>query len=254
MSHAIIVVGNERRFMEAARPFARYLRTQARCARVTVIKGAYLTPKELGASLRGALKLAPADGAVLVAYFGHGLKGAWGFALEHQEKTLRLEYAVLATTLAAHPGPLAILNDCCHAESLLPHLQKAGVTADRCLLISASKAEDVIVPGTGKEVQAQWAEGKIFETVVETETLCEVDMRPYVPPLGVRAGRRWKNAVIRLGNMLRPKAVRRPTYLFVNSPPNGWAQHRETVTTTLFGHRWGAPLDHHFFPIPEGAA
>lgn len=250
MPHAIIVVGHERRFMSAARPFARYLRERARCERVTVIRGAYLTPKELGASLRGAIKQVPPNEAVLLAYFGHGSQDAWGFALEHQEKTLRFPYRTLAETLARHSGRIVIINDCCHAESLLPRLKEAGITSDRCLLISACKAEDVTVPGTAKEVESQWGDSMVFETVVERMTVCEIDMTPYVPPVSVRLGRRWKNAVIRMGNMLRPKKIRRPTYIFVNSPPNGWAKHREEIITTVFGLRWGAALDHHFFPKP----
>ena len=112
------------------------------------------------------------------------------------------------------------------------------------------KAEDVTFQGTGREVEAQWTEGKVFETVVEEEMVCSIDMTPYVPPLHVRIGRWWKNARVRLRNMFRPKRDRKPTYIFVNSPPNGWAKHKETVTVTTYGLRWGAELDHLFFPKP----
>ena len=250
MTHAIIIVGNERRFMGAARPFAAYLRTKARCGRVTVITGAYKTPDELDAAVRSALGRASDDEPVLVAYFGHGVDGAWSFALEHQEKPLRLPYEKLAETLSRHDGPLVVLNDCCHAASLVPHLEKAGVRPDRCLLISACGAKEITIPGTAKEVETQWIEGKVFEPVVEREQICKIDMTPYEPPMHVRAGRAWKNARIRLGNMFRPKRVRRPTYIFVNSPPNGWAKHEESVTVRAFGLRWGATLDYLFFPKP----
>ena len=247
--HAIVVVGNERRFMGAARPFVRYLRTKVG-ARVSVIKGAYLAPDELKAALQGAVTSAPKDAPLLVAYLGHGIDGAWSYALEHQDKPLRLPYAKVAETLARHDGPLVVLNDCCHAASIVPHLEKAGVTPERCLVLSASKAEDVTVPGTAEEVEKQWAEGRVFETVVDTTTVCEIDMTPYVPPIPIRMGRRFKNARIRLGNLLLPKPQRRPTIIYVDSPPNGWAKHKETVTTYTFGLRWGAELDAHFFPKP----
>jgi hypothetical protein len=247
--YAIVVVGNERRFMGAARPFVRYLRTKVG-ARVSVIRGAYLAPDELSAALKGAIGVVPRDAPLLVAYLGHGLNGAWSFALEHQEKSLRLPYEQVAETLARHPGPLVVLNDCCHAESIVPHLEKAGITPDRCLVLSASKAEDVTIPGTAEEVEKQWAEGKVFETVIDSTTLYEIDMTPYVPPLPIRMGRRWKNAKIRLRNMLIKKGPREPTKIYVNSPPNGWAKHRETVTTYNFGLRWGAELDAPFLPKP----
>src|SRR5204863_9145440 len=143
---------------------------------------------------------------------------------------------------ARHQGPLVILNDCCHAESFLPHLEKAGIAADRCLLLSTCTTSEVTIPGTGREVEAQWSEGKVFQTVVDEEMTCSIDMTPYVPPLHVRAGRQWKNARIRLGNMLRSKRARRPTFIFVNSPPNGWAKHEEKVTIHTFGLRWVATL------------
>jgi len=246
MPHAIIVVGNERRFAEEARAFAGYLRERAGCERVSVLEGAYLAPKELEARLRDAIGAIPREEPALIAYFGHGAKGAWSYALEHQKRYLSFGYAELAAELARHHGPLVIVNDCCHAESLAPHLERAGIGPDRCLLISACRADDVIGPGTGKEVAAEWSESRVFETI--REQVCEIDMRPYTPPLSVRAGRRWKNARIRLRNMFLSKRASRPTYLFVNSPPNGWAQHRETFKLT--GLRWGAELDHHFFPKP----
>src|SRR5512135_2273910 len=175
MSHAIIVVGNERRFVAEARAFARYLGERARCERVSVLEGAYLAPDELEARLRGAIGDVPRDDAALVAYFGHGARGAWSYALEHQEKYLCFGYARLAAALARHPGPLVIVNDCCHAESLAPHLERAGISPDRCLLISACRADEVIGPGTASEVVAEWSEGRIFETIREERS--EIDMR-----------------------------------------------------------------------------
>lgn len=250
MPHAIIVVGNERRFIDASRPFARHLRKKARCERVSVLRAAYSTPAELIARLRAAIGMVPRGEVLLVAYFGHGQKGSWGFALEHQEKYLHLDYATLAKTLARHPGPLAILNDCCHAESLAPHLKKAGIGEDRCLLISACKTEETAIPGTGAEVLSQWNAREVFEPIAESSTTCLIDMTPYVPPIGVRVRRWWMNALIRLRNRFRPAKARQPTYIFVNSPPNGWAKHVEETEHRTIGRRWGATLDHHFFPKP----
>lgn len=250
MPHAIIVVGNERRFIDETRRFVRHMRKTARCERVTVLRGAYYAPSELDAHLRSALRAVPADDVLLVAYFGHGKDGCWSYALEHQGKYLSYGYAELAKTLARHAGPLVMLNDCCHAESLQPFLEKAGVSPERCLLISACAADEVTTTGTGEEVVGQWREGRVFEPVVEETMTCFIDMTPYVPPVSVRLGRRWKNARIRLGNLFGPKRIRRPTYIYVNSPPNGWAQHREETVTRVIGRRWGAELDRHFFPKP----
>jgi hypothetical protein len=79
---------------------------------------------------------------------------------------------------------------------------------------------------------------------------CVIDMTPYVPPMSERVARRRKNAVIRLKNLLRPKKARKVTFIYVNSPPNGWAKHVEEVSERVTGLRWGADLDHHFFPKP----
>lgn len=244
MSHAVIVVGNEPRFMRDARAFARYLREQARCARVSVIRGANLFPAELDGALDGALRAVPRDEPLLLAYFGHGHRDGWGYALEHQEKYFLFPYEALAAKLGDRRGPLVVLNDCCHAESIVPRLEGVGVTPDRCLVISACAADEVIGPGTGEEVVKAWSDARDFMTI--KDEIHEVDMTPYEPPMHVRAGRRWKNARVRLRNMFLPRRAGKPAFIFVNSPPNGWAKHRVTVTT--MGLRWGASLDRLFFP------
>lgn len=248
MPHAVIVVGNERRYVDKSADFARYLHASVGCRRVDVIRGAYLQPKELERRLQRGIRRAEGQ-PLLVAYFGHGHEDHWGYALEHQRKHVHFGFERLAALLSAHAGPMAVINDTCHADGLRPFLEKAGLS-ERCMLIAACAAEDVSYGVLTKEVVARWKQGEAFEPIVERETVATIDMTPYVPPWHVRLGRWWMNARIRLGNLFRSKRTRRPTYIFVNFPPNGWADHEETVAVRTIGLRWGAALDHLFFPKP----
>lgn len=248
MPHAIVVVGNERRFIDETRHFVRHLRKYSCCARITVLRGAYHAPEELDRRLRRSMRAVPAEDVLLVAYFGHGNKGSWGYALENQGKYLEYGYPMLAKALARHPGPTVILNDCCHSESLQPHLEQAGFTAERCLLISSCGTDELCHAGAGTEVLDQWRMGTVFTPIFERTVTSVIDMTPYTPPLSERFARWRKNAGIRLSNLFKPKRFRRPTYLFMNSPPNGWADHHDEIEERTIGRRWGAELDHHFFP------
>lgn len=244
MTHAIIVVGNERRNADPSRAFARYLRDEVGC-HVKTIRGAYLAPDQLRSRLRKAVKAAAGD-PLFVAYFGHGMPNHWSYALEHQHLRIRFPFQALAKILARHDGPIAVINDTCHAEGLKTFLEKAGL-ADRCMLISACAATDVSYGSLGEKVISRWREGKTFETIVERETLCIIDEIRYTPTFRELAAFWSRNAKIRLRNLFRPASRQQPTILPVFSPPNGWGV-REEIIESVNGLRWGAELDRHFFP------
>lgn len=247
MPHAIIVVGNERRYADTSGAFARYLHEKAGC-RIDMIRAAHLKPGELEARIRRGIRRA-AGKPLLLAYFGHGHEDHWAYALEQRGSYLHLPFGKLAEMLAAHAGPTAVIADTCHADGLRPFLEKAGLS-ERCMLIAACATEDVSYGGLAAEVAERWGASEAFETLVERESIWEIDMTPYVPPWHVRLGRWWTNARIRLGNTFRSERKRRPTYIFMNSPPNGWAKHVERERIRTIGLRWGAALDHLFFPKP----
>lgn len=249
MPHAVIVVGNERRFIDNVRAFAAHLRSaSAAFARIATIRGAYLTPKQLRAQLRREISLVPKDDALVIAYFGHGIDGAWSYALEHQRKPLQLSYRELAADLARHPGPLAILNDCCHAASLETRLEQTGIPKERCMLISACAA-DAVSTGASPDVLAQWRDGKTFEPVHDREEITVFDKWHYTPTLRERAGLWWHNAKIRFRNLFRSRRRKQPTAIRLFSPPNGWGMRQEIREQTI-GRRWGTAFDHLFFPRP----
>ena len=247
MPHAVIVVGNERRYIDTSAALARYVHAKAGGS-VDVIRGAYLHPDQLETRLRRGIRRA-AGKPLMLAYFGHGHPDHWSYALEHQRKHVHFRFERLAALLTAHAGPVAVIADTCHADGLRPFLEKAGL-AERCMLIAACPAEDVSYGGLAEEVVRCWKRGEAFETITERESVCEIDMTHYEPPWHVRLGRWWTNARIRLGNLFRSKRKRRPTYIFMNSPPNGWARHVERERIRTIGLRWGAELDHLFFPKP----
>lgn len=245
-AHAVIVVGNERRFVDDANALARYLRTEAGCA-VATLRGAYRTPDQLHASLRRAIRKARGK-PLLVAYFGHGMRDHWSYALEHQRKPLAYPFKRLAALLAEHGGPMAIVNDTCHADGLRPFLEKAGV-ASRCLLIAACPAEDVSYGGLTAEVMARWARREVFEPIHERDELCIIEDFRYVPPFKTRARDFVADLLIRLRNLFRPRKRRVPPPIRLHFPPNGWGTRTE-VTESVIGVRWGSTLDHLFFPKP----
>jgi hypothetical protein len=251
MPQAIIVIGNERRFMDAARPLIQYLRKKARFEHVSIVRGAYLTPAELKNKLRRAIRRVPNQDMLFLAYFGHGLKDWWVYALESQSRGLHFDYPTLAEILAAHSGQLTILNDCCHAESLTPHLQKMGINRNRCLLISACKSGETTIPGTGGEVLIQWERREVFCPNPVRETICHIGEIPYAPPFRICLRDWWQNARIKIRNALVKRENRRPTIIRLHSAPQtGPYACREEIVERTVGVRWGATLDHYFFPKP----
>ena len=244
MSHAIIVIGNEPRHVDAALEFVRYLREDVGCP-VGVIHVAFLATDELRSRLRREVRRANGE-PLLVVYFGHGMPDHWSYVLERRHLATRFPFKALAEVLAKHDGPIAVINDTCHAEGLKPHLERAGL-ADRCMLISACASEEVSYGGLGKEVVDRWREDEPFETIAQRETLCIIDKLRCAPTLRERMAVRWRNAKIRARNFFRPAHLRQPHILRLFSPPNGWGV-REEITERTIGLRWGATLDHHFFP------
>lgn len=164
MSRAVIVVGNELRFLRNARHLAKHVRGLGH--HVRILRAAYKTPDELARSLWNQFALARGR-PLLLAYFGHGIQMGWAHALEDGANHVLLLYNRLLAMIEHHNHSLLIINECCHAGALGGRLYEAGIDPTRVGVIAASPSAEVSKPGTANRVVQAWSSGLAYRPIWE---------------------------------------------------------------------------------------
>lgn len=228
MPRAIIVVGNELRFLRAAERFRNYL-ISIGVDPIRVIRAAYRGADQLENEL--SLQLLIASGEPLfLGYFGHGLRGGWAHAMESPIESICLDYARLAPLLAKRQAPTLFLNECCFAGAITAPLEAVGADPKLLSIIAASPAEQTSYPGMADRVLESWKKHRIHEPFMEKA--------PLFPKLSLYRRLRvwWYRRLASLKARISPKR-----FPLLPLPP---------AQIPACEVRWGRPLDEIFFPKP----
>lgn len=132
---AVLLAGNEPRFLESAKRFQNYLVDEARLprSRVRVIPCAYKTSHEIDCALaREAGKARKEKATLVVAYDGHGEKEGM------RPNGSTIPYSLLAEMLKGIE--FIFINVACFAGSAVKAFEDAGLLPKKGLLIAASEA------------------------------------------------------------------------------------------------------------------
>lgn len=228
MPRAVIVVGNELRFLRAAEQFKDYL-VSAGVDPIRVIRAAYRSADQLERELSFQVLIATGE-PLLLAYFGHGLRAGWAHAMESPAESICLGYDRLGPMLAKRQAPTVFVNECCYAAAIMAAAEEAGADPAQLSIIAASAADQTSYPGMADRLQESWRAGRVHEPFMETtplfpETSWQVKLRMW-----------WFRRKASLKARLFPKR-----YPLQPPPPT-----RIPVCEV----RWGDPLDRLFFKKP----
>lgn len=228
MPRAIIVVGNELRFLRASETFKSYL-ISIGVDPIRTIRAAYRNADQLEKELAFQLLVATGE-PLLLAYFGHGLKAGWAHAMESPIESICLCYDRLALILVKREAPTLLVNECCFAGAIIPAIEAVGADHKRTSIIAASPADQSSYPGMTDRVLASWQAGRIHDPVMENAASFPK------PSWRIRLRAWWFRRKSSLKARLFPKRYPLPP------TPQAPIPVREV--------RWGAPLDHLFFKKP----
>lgn len=228
MPRAIIVVGNELRFLRAAEKFRDYL-VSIGIDPIRVIRAAYRSADQLERELSFQVLVATRE-PLLLAYFGHGLPAGWAHAMESPVESICLGYDRLGPILAKRQASTLLINECCYAAAVIEAVEAASAEPARLAILAASPADQSSYPGMADRVLESWRSGKVHEPFMETT--------PLFPEFSWRARLRiwWFHRKAGLKARLFPRR-------FPLKPPPPSA-------VPVCEVRWGSPLDHLFFKKP----
>ncbi|HTK04924.1 MAG TPA: hypothetical protein VL500_05030 [Candidatus Eisenbacteria bacterium] len=228
MPRAVIVVGNELRFLRAAENFKAYL-ISIGTDPIRVIRAAYRSADQLERELSFQMLVAVGQ-PLLLAYFGHGLRAGWAHAMESPAESICLGYDRLGPMLAKRKAPTVFVNECCYAAAVIAAVEEAGADPSRLSIIAASPANQTSYPGMADRLLESWRAGRVHAPFMETT--------PLFPKTSWLVWLRmwWFRRKQGLKARLFPKRYPLPP-----PPP---------TRTPVCEVRWGAPLDHLFFKKP----
>jgi len=156
MSHAVLIAGNARRFVDTAQNFRLYL---VREKLVTPKKARLLTTvyvaEEMFAYRLSSAIAAKITEPLLIFFSGHGNELGWAL-----DDVRIFSYHRLAKTLLAGRRPVTIVNDCCHAMAAVKEFKRLHVSPERLSFIAAAEAGETISGGIAEIVLNSWKQGR----------------------------------------------------------------------------------------------
>lgn len=249
-SFALLIVGNELRFLTEALELQDYLAGIG--CRTKIVKTAYMKPETLERKLRNFVR-ASSDRPALVAYLGHGLREGWA-----PSGYPAFPYRRIVRALEGRRGPTLLFNDCCFAHAAASAMEEAGLDPRRWSLISASGSERTSFQGLVERVLDSWDAGRPYAPTRQPDerppqALVFVDRTP----LRIRLADLWSGWKRAVGNLFR--RMKRPRVVTVRlayceNDVRKKVMNGETLVSPAYDvddRRWGAELDHHFFPEPD---
>lgn len=239
VAQAILVVGDEKMFLKSAKQFSQFLQTVVRIEKIHLIEADEFTPKQLIEELEKIIKILPPKEPLLLVYEGHGGKKGW-----YYNKTTYLPYAWLADTLCNCLSPIIFINACCYSMSVKKFLQ-GKIPEERISLITIALENRVGYDGLLQVLMNIWGKSTYFEPLSKIhETYKVANLNG-----GVIGGTRaiWKHRLSKFLNNFLPYRPITPLY-FINPIPGVPEEDDEEKPFYSEGYRWGAKLDHYFFP------
>lgn len=220
---AYIIIGSplesyerKNRFIDSATRFKRFLRTKVGVRDITLLDSRdHRDALDIGKTLSSLSLLGPNDTA-LVVYLGHG--SAHGWTLD--EFSVFFNHMIVEYFKSTRARVL-IINECCYSASLFAELEHCNVPRHRIGVIAACRKHETVKQGLLEEVEARWRQGRAYRVPSKTNTK-RLAFGTTIESL-LALARSSLNLVMQRSD-----------------PPE-----RE---------RWGASLDHYFFPRKKVAA
>lgn len=285
MTRAIIIVGNSKRFLDEALFFKNFLE-EVGIHNTPIIETSYLGIREftlkLSDMLEEGMRTTPHE-PLLIVYTGHG--GTTGWSLNDTEI---FPYTTLIVLIKSYPAPVIIINSCCHSFSLAPYLERSGINKENASLIAAGDGEtyqgiieDIIdtwkqmLPYEPSPLPANTADDKP-KVVIHIVPSCKLFLAQAISLYRkiIRAIKRWIVGLERRQQFVEEEVIN--FWRYVGSTLISWItlgkvsrvmlrikiqlnddvrfsiREVSVVSFTshppIYGKRWGAILDHHFFP------
>lgn len=122
---AILIAGNEKRFKDALSDFRKYLIEEVGLERVSILRIGHLIDR-----LRIIWRLLRSvpHSQFLIYYFGHGSKKGWE----------AFDYKDLCPLFLKSRSQIFLINECCHAGSIIPILESCGALPQKMGVITSS--------------------------------------------------------------------------------------------------------------------
>lgn len=196
MAKAILIAGDEKRFAEEVELFQEFLVQRRRMKAVYLIRTAYLESTELAKELE-ALVASCADEPLLFVYNGHGSRDGWEISRGRHKPGGRLLYQRLLSILfERYPSPLLLLNDTCHAGSMIGEVAGSALSLSPVGVIASSARDKKSYPGLVAAVRQSWEERKVFDPATFRTQIVTASFERFPKPVIVR-GRRRDRVVFR---------------------------------------------------------
>lgn len=159
MSRALLIAGDEPRFLQNLLPLRRYLETERKLVDLVTLKAAILREDLLAAMATEFLR--DPEEPLLLVYSGHGLPQGWVPSTNQI-----FPYPWLAGLIAQRRGPTLFINACCYPGAVFPVLEKGGISPMRVSVISAGPANKVTYDGMIVRIALSWQKGKPYVPLV----------------------------------------------------------------------------------------
>ncbi len=157
MTHAVLIAGNSKEFLDEVTEFSRYLRKYALVS-TQIIATAYMTKKRFSRKLMNIFQKKK-DEPLLFVYCGHGEKTGWKI----NESNL-FPYDALQGLLNFRGRETVIVNDCCYSGSLISVCRDFEDSPDDLEIIASSEENHRCVGGLLDDIEEQWSQRLDFES------------------------------------------------------------------------------------------
>lgn len=160
MKSAMVIMGHDRPFYDEGQALISYLRRECGMKYVAEVHGWRRSPSSMQSVIMfHALRAAREP--FLLAYTGHGYHDGWYYGKENHRKWLVLTYDWLTELLMQRQGPTLVLNDTCHAGSLIARLQAWDELHEACI-IAATAPKGIAIGDMTPDLIASWRERKPY--------------------------------------------------------------------------------------------
>ena len=252
MQQAILIAGDEERHAGRVNKFLEFIQDNLEICRYSLntIKG--LDKKSMYGYLAQELQLPRLkDEPVLILYNGHGTREGWAT----RDGEIVMPYRGLAKIVESFVhGPFILINDCCHAESVIPAFENSSMPRENIEIFAACGVEEVSFGSMTGDILKTWQKGSCFDPCdyplyrVYTDELRE----PY--QAAINTLKAWADYKIsKFLYWLAPghfamRSCRIHIMVIQGNINRRYAEKEGPIYDRI---RWGAKLDNYFFPFSE---
>ncbi len=236
-----MVIGEPVHFFENAHDFRDFLRVNCDVEALGTISLEGNSPSEFEVEFIKLLGRADISTTLIIAYTGHGSSSGWGLVGGGDLKLI-FRYEALARILRECRGKSLLVVEACHALSVVPVFEEAGVNPELCGVIGICQREEIAKPGClFRYLKTCWAKSENFKPEAHhTRHIQGHLIEPIIPK--VRRSRLSRITIFL--NRFFPWC---PIVIERIEIDDGNEQTRDEVIYDFHPGRWGVCLDPYFF-------